>query len=104
LKISDKQKGLTRSVCISFVTFDGFTNLFPVEENDDTQSQTKIVKTKNRMKMRREAKTKNAQALCKEEMKREETSQRGKEKGNTGGSWHKTKEQVAQNQAKARGL
>ena len=56
------------------------------------------------MKMRREAKTKNAQALCKEEMKREETSQRGKEKGNTGGSWHKTKEQVAQNQAKARGL
>ena len=30
--------------------------------------------------MRREAKTKNAQALCKEEMKREETSQRGRKK------------------------
>ena len=73
MKISDKQKGLTRSVCISFVTFDGFTNLFPTEENDDTQRQTKIVKTKNRM-MRREAKTKN------EEMKREETSQRGRKK------------------------
>jgi len=35
LEISDKQKGLTRSVCISFVTFDGFTNLFLAEENDD---------------------------------------------------------------------
>ena len=35
MEISDKQKGLTRSVCISFVTFDGFTNLFPAEENDD---------------------------------------------------------------------
>ena len=69
MEINDKQKGLTRSVCISFVTFDGFTNLFPAEENDDTQSQTKIVKTKNRMKMRREAKTKNAQTLCKEEIR-----------------------------------
>ena len=30
--------------------------------------------------MRREAKTDNAQALCKEEMKREEISQRGRKK------------------------
>ena len=32
------------------------------------------------MKMRREAKIENALALCKEEMKREETSQRGRKK------------------------
>ena len=30
------------------------------------------------MKMRREAKTENVQALCKEEMKRQETSQHGR--------------------------
>ena len=48
--------------------------------------------------MRREAKTENAQALCKEEMKREETSQRGRKKAtqHVGGTkqsnrWHKTK-------------
>ena len=47
------------------------------------------------MKMRREAKTENAQALCKEEMKREETSQRGRKKAtqHVGGTkqsnrWH----------------
>ena len=32
---SDKQKGLTRLVCVSFVTFEGFTNVFTAEENDD---------------------------------------------------------------------
>lgn len=31
--ISNKGKGLTRSVSISSVTFDGPTNLFPMEEN-----------------------------------------------------------------------
>ena len=31
--IRDKRKGLTRSVSISFVTLDGFTNLFPAEKN-----------------------------------------------------------------------
>ena len=35
MEISDKQKGLTRSIYISFVTLDGFTNLFPAEGNSD---------------------------------------------------------------------
>ena len=57
------------------------------------------------MKMRTEAKTENAQALCKEEMKREETFQHGRKKetqqaGDTKPSqswtkqrnrWHKTR-------------
>ena len=50
------------------------------------------------MKMRREAKIENALALCKEEMKREETSQRGRKKTTQqacgtkqSNKWHKTK-------------
>ena len=37
--ISNKGKGLTRSLSISSVTFDGPTNLFPMEENGGSRME-----------------------------------------------------------------
>ena len=66
MEISDKQKGLTRLVCISFVTFDGFKNLFPAEENDDKllkkrhaqQSHLELQKQRKRKKKVKQIKPK----------------------------------------------
>jgi len=48
--IRDELKGLTRSASISFVTLDGFTNLFPAERNGNRLLQ-KIVHWNGRKTM-----------------------------------------------------